>query len=71
MDGGTADQYVVNAAFHLIFIDATAHSGVTLGVEVYQQHALLHGSQRGGQIDAARGLANTAFLVRDCDNSGQ
>ena len=55
----------------------TATGGVAGGIvdhleaiEVDQQHAALGGDQRGGQVDAGGGLADSAFLVGDREYLG-
>ena len=35
-------QYVINTALNRIFVDATAHRGIALWIQVNQQHTLLH-----------------------------
>src|SRR5690606_21519975 len=63
LDGGLAEQHVVNGVLHLVARDARAGGGVALRVEVDQQHPPLGLYQRGGDVDAGRGLAHAAFLV--------
>ncbi|OMP13082.1 hypothetical protein COLO4_02314 [Corchorus olitorius] len=47
-----------------MLVHPAAHGGVTLGIEVDQQHlAPVGGGQRSGEIDARRGLAHPALLV--------
>jgi hypothetical protein len=51
-------------------VDAAAHRGVALGVQVNQQHAHGRLGERGGEIDRGGGLADAAFLIRDGDDAG-
>src|SRR5262249_47499535 len=39
-----------------------------LGIHVHQEHALLGGRQRSGEVHGRRGLAHAALLVRDRDD---
>jgi hypothetical protein len=65
-----ADQHVVDRVFQAVLVDAAAHGRVALRVEVDQQHPALGRHQRGGQVDARRGLAHPAFLVGDREYLG-
>ena len=50
-------------------LDAAAHGGVALRVEVHQQHAAPRRRQRGGEVDGSGGLADPALLVGDGDHA--
>ena len=58
-----ADQDVINRLFQGGLVDPAAGGRVALGIEIDQQHAALGCGQACGQIDAGRGLADTAFLI--------
>jgi hypothetical protein len=58
-----SEQHVVDAVRQLALVDARAHGGIALRVEVDHEHALAHLGQAGGQVDGGRGLADAAFLV--------
>jgi hypothetical protein len=62
-DGAQADQQVVDRLAEAALVDAAAHGGVALGVEVDQQHALAGGGQAGGEVDAGGRLADAAFWL--------
>jgi hypothetical protein len=51
-------------------VDAAAHGGVALGVEVDQQHALAGCGEAGGEVDTGGRLADAALLVGDTENAG-
>src|SRR5246127_5989598 len=59
-----ADQHVIGRAAAAPAIDAKAGGGVTLGIQIDDQHALADGCQRGAEIDRGGGLADAALLVR-------
>ena len=44
-------------------VDAAAHGGIALRIEVDQQHTALGRTERCGQVDGRRRLADAAFLV--------
>lgn len=46
-----------------MFVDAAAHGGVALGVQVHQKHTLAQACQGRTQVHASRGFADTTFLV--------
>src|SRR5665647_352551 len=46
-------------------VDAAAHGGVALRIEVDQKHALAGAGKASGKVDAGRGLAHPALLVGD------
>src|SRR5690606_26341068 len=64
------EQHVAAGGRQVVLVDAAAHGGVALGVEVHEQHALGRGRQRRGQVDRGGGLADPAFLVGDSDDAG-
>ena len=64
-------QDVGGRGAQLALVDAAAHGGVALRVEVDQQHALGRVRQRGGQVDRGGGLADPAFLVGNSDDAGR
>ncbi len=66
---GLAQQHVADRFLDLALVDAAAHGGIALRVEVDQQHALGRLRERGGQVDRGGGLADSAFLVGDSDDA--
>src|SRR5260221_637114 len=62
-------QQVIHGAGHRALIDATAHGGVALRIQINKQDTTACLRERGGEIDAGRGLADAAFLVHHCENS--
>ena len=58
-----ADQHVVGRGVAALAVDAEPGRGVTLRVEVDDQHALADRGQRGAEVDRGRGLADAALLV--------
>src|SRR5690606_34910813 len=64
------EQHVAAGGRQVVLVDAAAHGGVALGIEVDEQHALGRGRQRRGQVDRGGGLADPAFLVGDSDDAG-
>jgi hypothetical protein len=69
-DGGRLQQHVVDRELELALVDARAHGGIALRVEVDHQHALAHLGQAGGQVDGGGGLADAALLVGDAKDLG-
>jgi hypothetical protein len=67
--GAVAEQHVATRVRQRVLLDAAAHRGVALRIEVDEQHTALRGRERGGEIHGSRGLANPAFLVRDGNDS--
>ena len=61
----TADQDLVDGATQGALVDAAAHGGIALGIEVDQQGALPELGQGRRQIDTGGGLADAALLVGD------
>ena len=49
--------------------EAEPAGGVGLGIAVDQQRARAERGERGRQVDGGRGLADSALLVRDCDDA--
>ena len=66
-----AQQPIVGAQVQFILIDAAAHGGIALGIQVDQQHTGSGQRQRRAQVDAGGGLTHPAFLVGDCDDPAQ
>src|SRR5690606_948895 len=64
------EQHVAGGRVQVALVDAAAHGGVALGVEIDQQHPLGRGGQRGGQVDCGGGLADAALLVGNGDDAG-
>src|SRR6185437_13512316 len=62
------EQHFAGTARELRLVDAAAHGGVALGIQIHEQHAPPRGGERGGEIDRRRGLADAALLVRDGDD---
>jgi hypothetical protein len=62
---GTNRADVVGGDGMFFLVDATAHGGVALRIDVDEHHAPARPGQRGGEVDARRGLANAAFLIGD------
>src|SRR5665647_3254356 len=63
-------QHVVHGQLELALVDARAHGGVALRVQVDHQHALADLGQPGGEVDGGGGLAHPALLVGDAKNLG-
>ncbi|KAG0759602.1 hypothetical protein G6F57_016170 [Rhizopus arrhizus] len=70
LDGGLADQHLVQVRFQRILVDAATHRGVALRVQVHQQHALIVRGKARRQIDGGRRLAHTTLLVGDAEDAG-
>jgi hypothetical protein len=69
-DAGVLQQHVVHRQAQLALVDARAHRGVALRVEVHHQHTLAFEGEAGGEVHRGRGLADAAFLVRDTKDPG-
>src|SRR5690606_10067654 len=67
-EAALADQHVVDGVLESVLVDARTHGGVALRVEIDQQDATLGGNQRGGQVDAGGGLADSTLLVGNREN---
>jgi len=61
-------HYLVDRRLQFGLVDARAHGGIALRVEVDQQHALVQFSQSRRQVDRGRGLAHPTLLVRNAKN---
>src|SRR5260221_463575 len=59
---------VVDGACRGALVDAAAHGGVALRIEVHQQHATPGLGERRSQIDAGGGFADAALLVHHREN---
>ena len=66
-----AEQHLIHGCRQATLVDAAAHSGVPLRIEIDQQHTALHRRQARREIDPGGGLADTAFLVSDGDDAYQ
>src|SRR5258708_4591640 len=60
-------QHVIHGAHGRALVDAAAHGGVALRIQINEQNTLAGLRERGGEIDARRGLADTALLVYHCE----
>ena len=47
--------------------EAQAGGGVGLGIAIYKGDPNLSRSERGSEVDGGGGLADSAFLIGDCD----
>src|SRR5690606_39076033 len=63
-----AKKNVVQVGFHGILINAAAHSGIPLRVQINQQHILADRRERGGKIDSGGGLSHPTLLICDAEN---
>src|SRR5690606_37717200 len=68
---GSLRQHVVDTALDIVFVDAAAHGGVALRIEIHQQDTLLGRHQRSGQIDAGGSFTHSALLVGYSVDLGQ
>ena len=62
-DAGRFEQHVVDRQFELALVDARAHGGVALWVQIDHEHALPELGQAGGQVDGGGGLAHPTLLI--------
>ena len=69
-NGGFTKQHVVDRQCHAAFVDARAHGGVALRVQIDQQHALTDLGQTRREVDRGGGFAHPALLVRHTKNLG-
>ena len=69
-DTGLADEHLVQVGFERTLVDAAAHGGVALRIEIDQQHPLLVRSQASRKVDGGGGLADAALLVGDAEHAG-
>mmetsp|Transcript_647 Transcript_647/g.1346 ORF Transcript_647/g.1346 Transcript_647/m.1346 type:complete len:319 (-) Transcript_647:392-1348(-) len=69
-DGGRLQQHVVDRGLELALVDAGAHGGIALRVQVHHEHALADLGQAGGEVDGGGGLADATLLVGDAENLG-
>ena len=67
---GEPDEQVVDRVLERPLVDAAAHGGIALWIEVDQQHPLPGLGQCRGKIHAGSGLANPTLLVGDAKDSG-
>src|SRR5271168_4057628 len=51
-----------------MLVDSASHGGITLRIEIDQQHTPLGGRQRSGEIDGGGGLSDPAFLICNRDD---
>ncbi len=69
-DGRGLEQHVVDGAGEPALVDAGAHRGVALRVEVDREHALADLRQTRCEVDGRRRLADAALLVGHAEHSG-
>src|SRR5690606_11720892 len=67
---GLADQDLVQIDRGRVLVDSAAHGGVTLRIQIDQQHALSVLRQRRGPADGRGGPAHAALLVGDAEHAG-
>src|SRR6476620_9735055 len=60
---------IVDRVADRAFVYAASHSGVALGIEIDEKHTSTSQRQARGHIDTRCGLANAAFLIRDCKDT--
>src|SRR5690606_39451147 len=66
---GLAEQYVVDPGADRVLVDAAAHGGVALRIEVHQQHAFVHAREGSRQVDCGGGFADATLLVGYCEDA--
>ena len=64
-------QHIVDTGFDVVFIDAAAHRGVALGIEIDQQDLFPGCNQGCRQIDAGSRFTHPALLIGDCNDFTQ
>ena len=69
-DGRVLEQNVVDRQFQFSLVDARAHRGIALWVQIDHQHPLTHLGQARRQVDGGRGLADPALLVGYAEDTG-
>jgi hypothetical protein len=70
LDGGLADQDVVDGGLEAVLLEPDATRRVPLWVAVDEKGPLLGDGEAGGEVDGGRRLADAPFLVRDRDDAG-
>lgn len=70
-DAGLGEKDIVEGVAAGDFLDSDAGGGVSLGVGINQEDAEFRGGQGCREIDCRGGLTDSAFLIRDRDDSGQ
>ena len=63
------ERVVDGGAFLGVPLSSDAAGQVALGVDVDEQHSLSAQGEGGGEVDGGGGLADSALLVRDGDDS--
>jgi len=66
---GHAEQHLIHADGERALVDPAAHRGVTLRIEIDQQHALAVRRYSRGEIHGGRGFADAALLIRDAKDA--
>ena len=56
-------EHMINTELTILFVNPRTHGGITLGINIYQQHTFFIGSQRRSKINASSGFTDTAFLI--------
>ena len=64
-----ADQHVVARGHPSLAIDAESGRRVALGIEIDDEHPLADRGKRSSKVDGGGCLADTALLVRHCENA--
>jgi len=60
-------QHIVGRAAAVTAIDSETRGGVALRIEINDEHLLADRRKRGAEVDRGCRLADTAFLVGDCN----
>src|SRR5690242_8059041 len=59
---------MVNRLLQATFIHAASHGGISLGIEIHEQHTLTDRDQTGSQIDTRCCFTDASFLIGDRKN---
>ncbi len=65
-----AAEHVVDGSGKLARAQAQGAGGVSLGIDIDDEHALARGGQIRAQVDGGGGLAHAAFLIGNRVDSG-
>jgi hypothetical protein len=68
--GTSPTSTLIDRTLQLALVDAAAHRGIALGIEIDEQGPLPGSMERSSQVDAGRGLAHAAFLIGNTEDTG-
>ena len=66
-NGGGLEQQVIDARLKLTLVDARAHGGIALGVEIDEQNPAAEACKARGEIDGGGRLADATLLVGNAE----